>query len=147
MSHKHAPNSFAWVPHFSRVLCAKSGDCLRNTWSTPIFAALGLILFSLAAFAQKPAASSTETLPAGPMQAKATTACTECHEARIIVQQRLSKAAWAKEVDKMIKWGALVDASDHDAFVDYLSAHFGVDQPPYEPPRSAMEAPSTVKSK
>ena len=40
------------------------------------------------------------------MQGKATTACLECHEARIILQQRLSKAAWTKEVDKMTKWGA-----------------------------------------
>jgi hypothetical protein len=70
-------------------------------------------------------------LPPGPMQAKVTTACTECHEARIIVQQRLNKAAWTKEVDKMTKWGALVDAQDRDAFVDYLSTNFGVDKPAY----------------
>src|ERR1700751_6257088 len=77
------------------------------------------------------AASPTEQLPAGPMQEKATAACTSCHEARIIVQQRLSKAAWTKEVDKMVKWGALVDAQDRDAFIDYLSANFGVDKPAY----------------
>jgi hypothetical protein len=73
------------------------------------------------------------------MQAKATTACTECHEARIVLQQRLSKAAWTKEVDKMIKWGAVVDASDHDALIDYLSTNFSVDQPPYNPARTASE--------
>jgi hypothetical protein len=78
-------------------------------------------------------------LPAGAMQAKATAACTECHEARIILQQRLNKGTWAKEVDKMTKWGALVDASDREALVDYLSANFGADQPPYQPPRSALE--------
>ncbi|SRR2546426_3321968 len=70
-------------------------------------------------------------LPAGLMQAKATTACTECHEARIIVQQRLSKAAWTKEVDKMTKWGAVVDPQDRDALIDYLSTHFSVDKPAY----------------
>ncbi|SRR5579871_5703671 len=80
---------------------------------------------------------ATADLPPGEMQAKATTACTECHEARIILQQRLSKAAWTKEVDKMTKWGALVDASDRDALIDYLSGNFGPDQPPYQPPRSA----------
>src|SRR5580698_10000764 len=73
-------------------------------------------------------------LPAGPVQAKVTTACTECHESRIIIQQRLSKAAWTKEVDKMIKWGAVVDASDRDPLIDYLSTDFGVDQPSYVPP-------------
>ena len=65
------------------------------------------------------ARSSNPGLPPGPMQAKVATACTECHEARIILQQRLGKAAWTKEVDKMIKWGAVVDPQDHDAFVDY----------------------------
>lgn len=86
---------------------------------------------------QQPATKTTEDLPPGPMQAKATTACTECHEARIILQQRLSKPAWTKEVDKMMKWGAVVDASDRDALIDYLSTNFGPDQPPYQPPRSS----------
>ncbi|MBV8051296.1 MAG: hypothetical protein JOZ80_08920 [Acidobacteriaceae bacterium] len=65
-----------------------------------------------------------------------TTACTECHESRIILQQRLSKAAWTKEVDKMIKWGAVVDATDRDAFIDYLSINFSADKTPEPMPRS-----------
>lgn len=76
-------------------------------------------------------------LPPGPMEEKATTACTECHEARIILQQRLSKAAWTKEVDKMTRWGAVVDPADRDALIDYLSTNFSPDKPPYQPPRSA----------
>jgi hypothetical protein len=80
-------------------------------------------------------------LPAGPMQEKATAACTSCHEARIIVQQRLSKAAWAKEMDKMIKWGAEVDAADHDGLIDYFSANFGPDQAAYEAPRTVVKTP------
>ena len=71
------------------------------------------------------------------MQAKATTACLECHEARIILQQRLSKAAWTKEVDKMTKWGAVVEPADRDAVIDYLSANFSPDKPAYEPQRTA----------
>ncbi len=100
-------------------------------------------LFSVAQTATK----ATEDLPAGPMQAKAIASCQECHEARIIVQQRLSKAAWTKEVDKMIKWGAVVDANDHDALVEYLSSNFGVDQPAYEPPRTSSGKTSGGKSK
>lgn len=95
-------------------------------------------MFRLTALSQNPV-KLTEDLPPGPMQAKATTSCTECHEARIIVQQRLSKAAWGKEVDKMVKWGAVVDTGDHDALIDYLSANFNPDQPPYSPPRTASE--------
>jgi mono/diheme cytochrome c family protein len=89
---------------------------------------------------------ATEELPAGAMQARATTSCLECHEARIILQQRLTKPAWTKEVDKMVKWGALVDAADRDALIDYLSTNFNPDQPPYDPPRSALEK-ATVRRK
>jgi len=87
--------------------------------------------------AQKsPAENVTASLPTGPLQSKATTACTECHEARIILQQRLSKTAWTKEVDKMTKWGAVVDAADRDALIDYLSTNFSPEKPPYEPQRT-----------
>ncbi len=68
------------------------------------------------------------------MQAKARTACLECHDAHIILQQRLNKAAWTREVDKMIKWGALVDPKDRDALIDYLSVNF----PPEKPPELAV---------
>jgi hypothetical protein len=76
-------------------------------------------------------------LPSGPAQAKVRTACLECHDASIIVQQRLSKAAWTKEVDKMIKWGALVEADDRDSFIDFLSTNFPPEKPPAEMPRAA----------
>jgi hypothetical protein len=71
------------------------------------------------------------------MQSKATTTCLECHEARIILQQRLTKPAWTKEVDKMTKWGAVVDPADRDALIDYLSSNFGPEKPQYEAPRTS----------
>ena len=107
-----------------------------------------LVLIALSSPAVIPAQNSAqlnEELPAGVMQQKATTACLECHEARIIVQQRLSKAVWTKEVDKMMKWGAVVDANDRDALIDYLSGNFGPAQPEYSAPRTAYEK-TTVKS-
>jgi len=98
--------------------------------------------------AQNPApAKPTADLPPGAMQAKATTACTECHEARIILQQRLSKPAWTKEVDKMMKWGAVVDVADRDALIDYLSTNFSPDKPPYEPERTAAVGKSGKAAK
>jgi hypothetical protein len=97
--------------------------------------------------AQKSAAASvTAELPPGAMQPKATTACLECHEARIILQQRLSKAAWTKEVDKMVKWGAVVDPNDRDALIDYLSANFSPDKPAYEPPRTSPAKSGSAES-
>ena len=79
--------------------------------------------------------NSSPPLPAGTVEAKVTSACTECHDSGIIVQQRLNKAAWSKEVDKMIKWGALVEPADRDGFIDYFSRNFPSDRPPYQAPR------------
>ncbi len=124
------------------VLCAAAAfrRCI------PAFILGALLSSSFAAFAQKPASDNvTADLPPGAMQAKATSTCTECHEARIILQQRLSKAAWTKEVDKMTKWGALVDPADRDALIDYLSTNFSPDKPAYDPQRTA--GGSTRKSK
>ena len=53
-------------------------------------------------------------------------ACVTCHEADLVEQQRLSRAAWVREVDKMIRWGAPVSATDKDPLVDYLVSRFGV---------------------
>src|SRR5208282_6813038 len=109
---------------------------------TTAFAATALfaLVFPFSAQAQKSSGASLPAdLPAGPMQAKATTACLECHEARIVLQQRLTNAAWTKEVDKMVKWGAVVDANDRDALIDYLSLNFSPDQPEYAPPRTSGE--------
>src|SRR5215831_1138717 len=78
-------------------------------------------------------------LPPGTAQEKASNACLTCHDAHIIVQQRLSKAAWTKEVDKMTKWGASVDPKDRDALIEYFSSNFGVDRPAYRAERSAPE--------
>jgi hypothetical protein len=78
-------------------------------------------------------------LPAAPAQAKATTACTECHSSRIITQQRLSKAAWTKEVDKMIKWGAAVEAADRDSLIEYLSSNLPADKAPEAMPRTTAK--------
>ena len=108
---------------------------------------LGLCAVLLCAVAAAGQSSPNEQLPAGPAKEKAEAACLTCHEARIIVQHRLSKAAWAKELDKMTKWGAEVDPKDRDALTDYFSANFGPDQPAYEAPRSASESRLKTKAK
>ena len=112
-----------------------------SSHSAKYYAGLSILLATLS-YAQT---SSPSELPEGPMQAKAVTACTECHEARIIVQQRLSKAAWTKEVDKMTKWGAVVEPQDRDALIEYLSASFPVDKPEYVAERSRGAAAGVRK--
>jgi hypothetical protein len=100
-----------------------------------LFAACVVVCSLTPCFFAQPIAPAD--LPAGEMQKKARTACTTCHESRIIVQQRLSKTAWAKEVDKMVKWGAILNASDRDALIDYFSVNFPPEKAPYTAPRSA----------
>jgi mono/diheme cytochrome c family protein len=57
--------------------------------------------------------------------------CIACHSLRIVHSQRLSKAAWGRELDKMAGWGTKVE--DRDALVEYLAANFGDDKPPQPP--------------
>jgi hypothetical protein len=125
------------------MLDKSSGATLR------IGFALMMAIIPLGGLAQKaslPFATATADLPAGAMQTKATAACLECHEARIILQQRLSKAAWTKEVDKMTKWGAVVDPADRDSLIDYLSSNFSPDQPAYQPPRTSAGKSGSAKT-
>ena len=142
-------------PKMSKPKTSKTSQCNLAKLSALI---LALALFTAAlAFAGESASNtnsnsnsnSNDQLPAGAMQEKAVAACSSCHEARIILQQRLSKPAWTKEVDKMIKWGAEVDPQDkdRDALIDYFSANFGPDQPPYLAPRSAAESHPQARTK
>jgi len=128
-------------------LGAKGRESKLRKFSTII---LTLIVFAAAAALAGESSSNSNSnnqLPAGSKQEKAVAACSTCHESRIIVQQRLSKPAWTKEVDKMIKWGAKVDPKDRDALIDYFSANFGPDQPAYAVPRSVTQSASQTKAK
>lgn len=60
--------------------------------------------------------------------------CIPCHSLRLIHSQRLSKAAWNKELDKMAGWGTVV--ADRDALLEYLVANFGDDKVPPAPAMS-----------
>jgi mono/diheme cytochrome c family protein len=62
-------------------------------------------------------------------------ACVACHGLRIIHVQRISRAAWERELDKMARWGAPI--KDRAALLEYLTANFGDDKPMPPLPRSA----------
>ena len=87
--------------------------------ASALLVVLGMALAAIRSGGQGP------DLPPGPMQQKARTACLECHDANIILQQRLDRKTWERVVDKMIRWGAVVEARDRTALVDYLSSHYG----------------------
>lgn len=66
--------------------------------------------------------------------------CIPCHSLRLIHSQRLSRAAWTKELDKMAGWGAT--SQYRDALLEYLVATYGDDKPPAAP---AMSEDGTTK--
>ncbi len=53
--------------------------------------------------------------------------CVPCHSLRLVDSQRLSVAAWQKEIDKMIGWGAVVP--DRQLLLDYLSQEYSANNP------------------
>jgi cytochrome c553 len=67
---------------------------------------------------------TAQELPVGPGREAVATRCLSCHESDIIAQQRLTRAAWSRSVDKMIRWGAVVGVDEREPMLDYLAAHF-----------------------
>jgi len=61
--------------------------------------------------------------------------CIQCHSLRLIHSQRLSAAAWGKEIDKMIGWGTAV--KNRQLLLDYLAAEYPDTKPVPEDPKSA----------
>ena len=55
--------------------------------------------------------------------------CLSCHEADLTKQQRLSRTGWTREVEKMIRWGAVVTDGEKDPLINYLTASFGPSTP------------------
>ena len=53
--------------------------------------------------------------------------CIPCHSLRLVHSQRLSRAAWSRELDKMAGWGSKVQ--DREALLEYLVANYGDDKP------------------
>ena len=75
--------------------------------------------------AQKPATPVVAPPAAGitaPEAYKA--ACMTCHDDHMMRQQRMTRAQWEKELDKMTGWGAPLSATDRPSIVDYLSSQF-----------------------
>jgi cytochrome c1 len=68
--------------------------------------------------------AAPQDLPAGKGVELARNKCLNCHEADLIVQQRLSRAGWVREVEKMIRWGANVKDDEKEILADYFAAHF-----------------------
>ena len=72
------------------------------------------------------------------------TQCLKCHGDDLIQQQRLGKAGWTREVEKMTRWGAEIQDADKEHLVEYLTASYG--QRPFskDPPASPVPAPDAT---
>ncbi len=77
--------------------------------------------------------AARQDLPEGKGVELARDRCVGCHEADLIVAQRLSRQGWIREVEKMIRWGAVASDSEKEILIDYFAAHFK--------PRSTASAP------
>jgi cytochrome c2 len=69
--------------------------------------------------------ATRQDLPEGKGVGIARDKCLSCHEADLIISQRLSRPGWTREVDKMVRWGANVTEAEKEALIDYLVANFG----------------------
>jgi len=76
------------------------------------------------------------SLPAGTGRSEVEAACYRCHSADILVQQRLNEKQWTAEVEKMMRWGAVVKESDKPVMVAYLLKHFGPGNKGFQPIRT-----------
>lgn len=75
-------------------------------------------------FGLRPAASHDATAVAAG-EAVYSQACRTCHMDDLAEQQRLTAAAWGREVDKMVRWGAKVSAEEKPNLVAYLTSRWG----------------------
>lgn len=88
-------------------------------WTTAI-----RLVAAIAVAALLPAIAAAQELPPGPGRELVTKRCLTCHDADLISQQRLSRTGWGRSLDKMMRWGAVVEPAERDPMLDYLAAHF-----------------------
>lgn len=69
---------------------------------------------------------ASQDLPPGKGVELANAKCVTCHEADLIMAQRLTKQGWTREVEKMVRWGAVVSDAEKEVLVEYFSANFAL---------------------
>jgi cytochrome c5 len=90
------------------------------------------------------ARAGAQTLPDGAGKEVVQARCLTCHEADLIVEQRLTRTGWERSVDKMVRWGAVVGADQREPLVTYLAAHFRPKTVAAHTPGGTEVPPSTV---
>lgn len=104
--------------------------------------ALGVVISGVISASH--AAMPSQDLPEGKGAEAVRDKCLICHEADLIIQQRLNRAGWGREVDKMIRWGAAVTEAEKTPMIDYLAEHFAP-RPASSPTNAERTASSLVE--
>jgi DMSO/TMAO reductase YedYZ molybdopterin-dependent catalytic subunit len=73
----------------------------------------------------KPQTIQPASSNAPPPPAALKSACLLCHDDDVIRQQRLTRAQWDRELNKMTGWGAKVKDEDRAGLLDYLFTNYG----------------------
>jgi hypothetical protein len=120
-----------WTPpgRGSYVLMARATDAARETqpmiadWNPSGYGhnACPQVRVEVGGAPAKPMLA--QTVPPFPPKVKA--ACIGCHGEDIIVGQRLTRAQWERDVQKMIDWGATLRPEDRPEIIDFLVKQFG----------------------
>jgi mono/diheme cytochrome c family protein len=99
-----------------------------------------VVLVAAAYFGVAVTGQVVRDVPAGPGADILRARCLTCHQADLIQQQRLGRAAWQRELDKMIRWGAMLPTEEERSLLaDYLTANFGA--------ASAVSAPAAEEAR
>ena len=104
----------------------------RKSNSIKLAVALAAMILVVHSSFKEASRAAQQDLPEGKGVELARDKCTTCHEADLIVSQRLSRQGWTREVEKMIRWGAPVSDSEKEVLIDYFTANIK--------PRSAAPA-------
>jgi cytochrome c5 len=82
------------------------------------------LIFAVCCLMNAKTGAAWQDLPEGKGAELARDKCVVCHEADVIVSQRLSRQGWTREVEKMIRWGAVVSDAEKEILIDYFAARF-----------------------
>jgi sulfite oxidase len=73
---------------------------------------------------KQPAPSPPDERGMSPQPPGYKAACLTCHDEGMMRQQRITRAQWERETDKMVRWGAPVKPEEREGILKYLSQQF-----------------------
>jgi len=100
-------------------------------WGTPVPAEErdALVDYFAQNFSVPPERAEKPELAAGPGAAKVKAACLGCHDAGVIVEQRLDRRDWQALLEKKIRWGVEIAPADRSEILNYLARHYAATPP------------------